>query len=84
MTERTHYEQSNDIGVFTRLTNSYCLAASGAAENFYSLYDATLAKHIPVIVTTIYGTKLTGTMTAGNKKGLLVANTITEPELEYI
>jgi len=37
-----------------------------------------------VIVTTIYGTKLTGTMTAGNKRGLLVPSSITEPELEYI
>ena len=84
MTERTHYEQSNDIGVTTWLTNGYCLAAAGAAENFYSLYDTTLAKHIPVIVTTIFGTKLVGTMTAGNIRGLLVASSVTEPELNYI
>ena len=84
MTERTHYEQSNDIGVFTKLTNSYCLAAAGAAESFYALYDAALSKHIPVIVTTIFGTKLTGTMTVGNKKGLLIASSVTDPELDYI
>ena len=66
------------------MTNGYCLAAAGAAENFYSLYDASLAKHIPVIVTTVFGTKLVGTMTAGNKKGLLIAASATDPEINYI
>jgi hypothetical protein len=29
------FENSNEIGVFSRLTNSYCLVALGGSENFY-------------------------------------------------
>ncbi|RKO88133.1 hypothetical protein BDK51DRAFT_39560 [Blyttiomyces helicus] len=29
------FENSNDIGVFSLLTNSYCLVAIGGSENFY-------------------------------------------------
>ncbi len=39
------FENSNDIGVFSKLTNAYCLVAIGGSENFYSY------------VSNIYGTK---------------------------
>lgn len=29
------FENSNEIGVFAKLTNAYCLTAIGASENFY-------------------------------------------------
>lgn len=29
------FENSNDVGVFSKLTNSYCLVAIGGSENFY-------------------------------------------------
>lgn len=35
MAARCQFENSNDVGVFANLTNSYCLVALGAAENFY-------------------------------------------------
>ena len=35
MSVRAQYEGSNDVGVFATLTNSYCLTALGAAENFH-------------------------------------------------
>lgn len=35
MATRAQFENSNDVGVFARLTNAYCLVALGAAENFY-------------------------------------------------
>lgn len=35
MATRVSFENSNDIGVFAKLTNAYCLCAVGAAENFY-------------------------------------------------
>lgn len=37
MATRVSFENSNDIGVFAKLTNAYCLCAVGAAENFYRL-----------------------------------------------
>ena len=35
MATRVSFENSNDIGVFAKLTNGYSLCAVGAAENFY-------------------------------------------------
>ena len=37
MALRVDYEGSNDVGVFCRLTNSYCLVGVGATQNFYRL-----------------------------------------------
>ena len=35
MAQRTTFENSNEIGVFAKLTNKYCLVAIGASETFY-------------------------------------------------
>lgn len=40
MANRVQYENSNDIGVFTKLTNGYCLVASGGSYNFYSVFES--------------------------------------------
>lgn len=58
-------QNSNEVGVFAKLTNAYCLVALGAAENFYSVFEAELADHIPVIKTSIAGTRLVGRMCVG-------------------
>jgi len=51
--------------VFARLTNSYCLVAVGGSENFYSVFESQLADVIPVIHTTIAGTRIIGRMCVG-------------------
>ncbi|KAL6776064.1 EIF6 [Auxenochlorella protothecoides x Auxenochlorella symbiontica] len=84
MATRAQFENSNDVGVFARLTNAYCLVALGAAENFYSVFEAELADHIPVIKTSLAGTRLVGRMSVGNKNGLLLPNTTTDQELMHI
>lgn len=75
---------SNDIGVFAKLTNSYCLTAMGGSENFYrssfravcpalvrtknfsfSVFQDELASDIPIVKTSIAGTRLVGRMTVG-------------------
>lgn len=35
MAQRCQFENSNEVGVFAKLTNAYCLVAQGASENFY-------------------------------------------------
>ena len=40
---RTNFENNNEIGVFAKLTNSYCLVAIGGSANFYRYYK--LDKH---------------------------------------
>jgi len=53
MAVRTQFESSNDIGVFARLTNAYCLVGIGGSENFYSVFESELSDHIPVIHSSI-------------------------------
>lgn len=35
MTARIQFESKNEIGVFAKLTNAYCLASIGGSEVFY-------------------------------------------------
>ena len=49
MASRISFEGSSEIGVFTKLTNKYCLVASGGSENFYSIFDEELSAVMPVV-----------------------------------
>lgn len=84
MANRCQFENSNDIGVFAKLTNSYCLVSIGGSENFYSVFEAELGPYIPVVHCSIAGTKIVGRVTCGNRKGLLVPNTTTDNEIRHI
>mmetsp|Transcript_3650 Transcript_3650/g.10495 ORF Transcript_3650/g.10495 Transcript_3650/m.10495 type:complete len:246 (+) Transcript_3650:189-926(+) len=84
MAARCQFENSNDVGVFATLTNSYCLVALGAAENFYSVFEAELSDHIPVIKSPVAGTRLVGRLTCGNRNGLILPHTTTDQELQHI
>lgn len=65
MANRCQFENSNDIGVFAKLTNSYCLVSIGGSENFYSVFESELGSVIPVIHCTIGGTRIVGRLTQG-------------------
>lgn len=84
MAVRAQFENSNEVGVFATLTNSYALTAIGASENFYSVFEAELQDVIPICRTTIAGTRIIGRLTAGNRKGLLVPTTTTDQELQHL
>jgi len=81
---RCQFENNNEIGVFSKLTNAYCLVSIGGSQNFYSVFESELADHIPVIQCSIAGCRIVGRMTAGNKNGLLVPSTTTDQELLQI
>lgn len=72
------------MGVFAKLTNAYCVLGLGASEGFYSVFEAELADHIPVIKTSIAGTRLVGRLAVGNKNGLLLPSGTTDQELQHI
>lgn len=72
------------MGVFCKLTNAYCIVALGGAENFYSVFESELADHIPVIKSSVAGTRLVGRVTVGNKNGLLLPSTCSDQELQHI
>ena len=84
MAQRAHFENSNEVGVFAKLTNSYCLVAMGGSENFYSVFEKKLAEHVPVVRTSIAGGRFVGRVCVGNRKGLLLPNTCTDQEMQHI
>mmetsp|Transcript_8562 Transcript_8562/g.22120 ORF Transcript_8562/g.22120 Transcript_8562/m.22120 type:complete len:246 (-) Transcript_8562:89-826(-) len=84
MCTRAQFEHSNEIGVFAKLTNKYCLVGVGGSENFYSVFESELGGHVPVVHTSIAGTRIIGRMCCGNKNGLLVPMTTTDQELLHL
>jgi translation initiation factor 6 (eIF-6) len=59
------FENHSDIGVFAKLTNSYCLAAIQGSTNFYSAFESELGEVVPIVHTSIGGTRIIGRLTAG-------------------
>ena len=49
-----------------------------------SVFEAELADVIPILHTTIAGTRIVGRLTAGNKRGLLVPTSTTDQELQHL
>ncbi|CAK8675312.1 eukaryotic translation initiation factor 6-like [Clavelina lepadiformis] len=84
MAVRVQFENNNDIGVFSKLTNAYCLVAVGGSENFYSTFEAELADTIPVVHASIAGCRIIGRMCVGNRNGLIMPYSTTDQELQHI
>ncbi|XP_055695912.1 eukaryotic translation initiation factor 6 [Lutzomyia longipalpis] len=84
MALRAQFENKDDIGVFSKLTNAYCLVAIGGSANFYSVFEAELGETIPVVHASIAGCRIIGRLTVGNRHGLLVPNSTTDVELQHL
>ncbi|KAL8909595.1 MAG: hypothetical protein Q9207_000093 [Kuettlingeria erythrocarpa] len=84
MAVRAQFEGSNEVGVFSTLTNAYAITGIGASENLYSIFEAELQDVIPICRATIAGTRIVGRLTAGNRKGLLVPTSTTDQELQHL
>jgi len=83
MAVRAQFENSSEIGVFSRLTNAYCLVAYGGSDQF-KIFESELQDHIPVVRVSVAGCRVIGRLTVGNKNGLLLPNTTTDQELQHI
>ena len=84
MATRTQFENNNEVGVFARLTNAYCIVGVGGSENFYSVFESELSDHIPVIHASVAGNRIVGRLCVGNSKGLLLPSTTTDQEMLHI
>ena len=84
MATRISFEGSSEVGVFSTITNKFCLVASGGSENFYSVFEEELSVHMPVIHASIGQCKTVGVLTVANSKGLLVPSITTDMELQVI
>jgi len=80
---RVRFENSSDIGVFAKLTNTYCLVGSIGSDTVPE-FNSELAPHIPVVKCSVAGIRIVGRLTAGNRHGLLLPNTTTDQELQHI
>lgn len=60
MALRVQFENNNEVGVFSKLTNSYCLVAIGGSENFYSVFEGELSDVMPVVHASIAGCRIIG------------------------
>lgn len=70
--------------MFARLTNSYCLVGVGGSENFYSVFEAELGDTVPIVHTSIAGTRIIGRLVVGNRHGLLLPSTTTDQEMQHL
>src|SRR5690554_132107 len=84
MASRLEFENSSEIGVFVKMTNSYCLVADSGTTNFASFFESELGGHIPVIATSIAYTRPVARLCVGNSKALLLPYTTTDQELMHI
>lgn len=84
MASRVSFENSTEVGVFAKLTNKYCLVASGGSENFYSVFEEELGPHMPVVHMSVGLTKLVGRMIVGNSNGVLLPAEATDMELQVL
>jgi len=84
MAVRVQYEKNSEVGVFTKLTNSYCLVGIGGCEAYYSVFESEFADVIPVVHACIAGCRIIGRMTVGNRKGLVVPTGTTDQELQRL
>ena len=84
MSIRANFENSNELGCYAHLTNTYCLVAVGGSENFYSVVEEQLGCHMPVVQASINEMKIVGRMVCGNKNGLIVPMSTTDMELQVI
>lgn len=84
MAKRMHFKNNTEIGCYAMLTNSYCLVALDESNVFSSAFEEDLREHMPVCRTSIANLQIIGTMTVGNRKGLLVPMSTTDQELQHI
>lgn len=84
MASRLQFLNSSEIGVFCKLTNTYCLASNAGSDSFFSYLEGGLTVDVPIVKTSIAGTRIVGRLTCGNSKGLLVPAGCTDSEYQQL
>ncbi|KAI3383821.1 hypothetical protein SNEBB_010239 [Seison nebaliae] len=84
MALRAQFEHCDDVGVFAKLTNTYCLVGTGRSEAFFSIFENEIGDAIPIVHTSIANCQIVGRLVVGNRHGLLVPNNTTEEEMIHL
>lgn len=77
---KLNYQKSDQIGVFIKLTNSFCLIPQNVPENLYKVLKYELSNKIPIILSSIIGSKCVGRLVIGNKRGIILPQQTTAEE----
>jgi translation initiation factor 6 len=81
MVIKLDYERSNEIGVFMKLTNSFCIIPYNAPKKFFNILSTELGNRYPIVKTYICNTRCIGSLVIGNSKGLLLPNQTSNSEM---
>mmetsp|Transcript_51146 Transcript_51146/g.121765 ORF Transcript_51146/g.121765 Transcript_51146/m.121765 type:complete len:226 (+) Transcript_51146:548-1225(+) len=72
MVIKIDFEKSNEIGVFMKITNSFCILPYNTPAKLLKILSSELGKNFPIIKTFICNTRCIGNMIICNSKGVLV------------
>ncbi|CAI0399271.1 unnamed protein product [Linum tenue] len=84
MAIRLQFENNCEVGVFSKLTNAYCLVAIGGSESFYSIFESELADVIPVVKTSIGGIRIIGRQCVGKIESSNLLLSFSLAELQHL
>ncbi|GKT14676.1 Translation initiation factor IF6 like protein [Aduncisulcus paluster] len=84
MAQRVRYESSSEIGVYSLLTNTYCLMSDLAPPPFRAVFESELSGKIPIISTSVAECSIIGRLCCGNSHGLILPSTTKDSEFERI
>jgi translation initiation factor 6 len=79
---RFSYNKSDDIGVFIKLTNSYCIVPHDISEKNLQFIKNELKSFCPIFKASILKSKCIGRLIIGNKKGIVLPYETTYDELQ--
>lgn len=80
--QRAHFNGSSEIGAYSLLTNNYMII--GASKTPYLTEIVQDLVDVPIIETTINSISTVGSLTQGNKYGLLIPTTTHDHEMAII
>ncbi|XP_036354892.1 eukaryotic translation initiation factor 6-like [Octopus sinensis] len=83
MAHRVNIEGNCNIGVFSLLTNSYCLVGVGSSQNFYSKFESELSGCMPVVHSSIGECRIVGRLAVGNRRGLVLPPATYDTEIQH-
>lgn len=82
MSHRINIECTSEVGAYLTLSNNYCLVGELRSKNTLKYLLENL--DMPVVETKINATSVIGSLSRGNKHGLLLPSTTTDQELYHI
>jgi len=69
---RFSFENSDDIGVFIKLTNSYCIVQYDISEKNLKFLQSEINHSCPILKTSILNSRCIGRLMIGNKNGIIL------------